>query len=43
VGAVGVKQLKQIIDATRNAPKVDLPDLQSEEENLINPVRWSIT
>ena len=41
VGADSVNQLEQIIGAADSAPQVDLPDLQCEEENLINPVRWS--
>ena len=41
VGADSANQLEQIISAANSVPQVDLPDLQSEDENLINPVRWS--
>jgi aryl-alcohol dehydrogenase-like predicted oxidoreductase len=41
VGADSVDQLRQIIDAARNTPPVDLPDLHCEDENLINPAHWS--
>lgn len=42
VGADSVNQLDQIIGAANSAPQFDLPDLQCAEENLINPVRWSL-
>lgn len=42
VGADSVDQLMQIIEAASNASSVDLPDLQCNEENLINPSRWSL-
>lgn len=42
VGADSVSQLAQIISAAQSAPQVYLPDLQSEEENLINPSCWSL-
>ncbi len=42
VGADGVNQLRQIIVAANNATLVDLPDLQSVDENLINPNRWAL-
>jgi len=41
VGADSVSQLEQIIGAASSAPLVDLPDLQCEAENLINPFYWS--
>lgn len=40
VGADSVSQLKQIIEAANYMPQVDLPNLQCEEENLINPAKW---
>ncbi len=40
VGADSVNQLEQIIGAANSVLQVDLPDLQCEEENLINPARW---
>lgn len=42
VGAVSVKQLTQIVDATNNQVKTDLPDFQCEDESLINPAKWLI-
>jgi aryl-alcohol dehydrogenase-like predicted oxidoreductase len=42
VGADSVNHLEQIIVAANSAPQVDLPNLQCEDENLINPVRWSL-
>lgn len=41
VGADNVSQLDQIISAATSAAPDDLPDLQCEAENLINPARWS--
>jgi len=40
VGADGVNQLEQIISAATRAAPVDLPDLRSDAEDLINPARW---
>lgn len=40
VGVDSVNQLEQIIEAADSPLQVDLPDLQCEEENLINPARW---
>lgn len=42
VGADSVTQLGQIISAANGVPQVSLPDLQCEEENLINPSRWHL-
>jgi aryl-alcohol dehydrogenase-like predicted oxidoreductase len=42
VGADSVKQLTQIVNATNNQVKTDLPDFQCEDESLINPARWLI-
>jgi len=42
VGADSVSQLDQIIKASRYTLPDNLPDLYSEEENLINPARWSL-
>lgn len=41
VGTDSVRQLQQIIDATRNESQLDLPDLECISEDLINPSRWS--
>jgi aryl-alcohol dehydrogenase-like predicted oxidoreductase len=41
VGAESVNQLQQIINAAASGMDIDLPDLHSEEENLINPARWA--
>lgn len=41
VGADSASQLAQIITAANNPPQVDLPELQCEEENLINPAKWA--
>lgn len=40
VGANNLEQLEQIINAANRQPINDLPDLQSEDENLINPANW---
>ncbi len=40
VGADSVSQLEQIVSATTGVAPIDLPDLHSEAENLINPARW---
>ena len=42
VGADSPDQLAQIISAAVHAPIADLPDLQSTDENLVNPARWSL-
>ena len=42
VGADSPDQLAQIISATKQVPIADLPDLQSTDENLVNPARWSL-
>ncbi len=41
VGADSHKQLKEIIKATSNLLNIDLPNILSIDENLINPVNWS--
>ena len=41
VGADSHLHLKEIIKATRNLLNIDLPNLLSADENLINPVNWS--
>jgi len=41
VGADNVRQLEQIIGAAGCSSPVDLPDLHSEAEALINPSLWS--
>jgi aryl-alcohol dehydrogenase-like predicted oxidoreductase len=40
VGADSVSQLAQIVSAANSQPINDLPDLQCEDENLINPANW---
>lgn len=41
VGADSVSQLQQIIGAAQSVVPDNLPDLHCEDENLINPARWS--
>lgn len=41
VGADSAAQLLQIVDAAKTQRKAALPDLQCEDENLINPAHWS--
>ena len=41
VGADSVDQLKQIVSLAASALPVDLPNLNCEAENLINPSHWS--
>lgn len=41
VGADSLEQLTQIIDGVPEDGVGDLPDLSSDDENLINPARWS--
>ena len=41
VGADSKSQLEQIINAARAAMPGDFPDLYCDDENLINPARWS--
>jgi len=41
VGADSVSQLKEIIAATQSTVHNDLPDLNCEDEKLINPANWS--
>lgn len=40
VGADNLEQLEQIVNAANRQPINDIPDLQSEDENLINPAKW---
>ena len=40
VGADNLMQFKQIVGATKCASPLSFPDLESDSENLINPVRW---
>ena len=40
VGADNVKQLRQIVDASGRQEINYLPDLESKDENLINPSNW---
>lgn len=41
IGADSVSQLEQIINEAKATIPSDLPDLHCEDENLINPARWS--
>lgn len=41
VGADSESQLAQILSARNNISTCELPDLQCEDENLINPAKWS--
>lgn len=41
VGADSQNQLSQIVSVAKCQPKNNLPDLQCEDENLINPANWS--
>ncbi len=40
VGADNLRQLSQIITATGGAPIGDLPNLECDDEHLINPATW---
>ena len=40
VGADSLNQLEQIIRAAARPAPIDLPDLRSDAEELINPARW---
>jgi len=40
VGADSVSQLAQILSASNSRSLCELPDLQCEDENLINPAKW---
>jgi aryl-alcohol dehydrogenase-like predicted oxidoreductase len=40
VGADSAIQLAQIVGAANSHPPVDLPDLQCQDDDLINPVNW---
>jgi aryl-alcohol dehydrogenase-like predicted oxidoreductase len=41
VGADSVNQLAQIVSASNSKPISKLPDLECEDESLINPANWS--
>jgi aryl-alcohol dehydrogenase-like predicted oxidoreductase len=41
VGVDSLKQLKQIIDAATSNVSLEFPNIQSFNENLINPANWS--
>ena len=41
IGADSVIQLEQIIKAAQSTTLTNLPDLQCDDEDLINPARWS--
>jgi aryl-alcohol dehydrogenase-like predicted oxidoreductase len=43
VGADSPDQLEQIIIAAAQTPIADLPNLQSPDENLVNPARWLLS
>lgn len=42
VGVDSVSQLAQIVSATNKLLQADLPDLQCDDENLINPANWNL-
>ena len=41
VGADSVSQLAQIVSAANMALQADLPEIHSDDENLINPAKWN--
>ena len=41
VGADSVSQLSEIISATKRPTNTQLPNLQSDDEDLISPARWT--
>lgn len=41
VGADSVSQLAQIVSVANSLPKINLPNLKCEDENLINPALWT--
>ena len=41
VGADNVIQLAQVLDAAKCQSKIAFPDLQCEDEDLINPAKWN--
>ena len=41
VGADSVSQLTQIIEATKNLPGGDFPEISCVDENIIDPSRWA--
>jgi len=41
VGALNIAQLQKIAHAAGQAPVASIPDLACQEENLINPAKWS--
>lgn len=41
VGADSVEQLSQIVNSANTCNQFAFPELQCEDENLINPARWS--
>ena len=42
VGADSQSQLEQIVSAANKLLEADLPDLQCDDENLINPANWNL-
>ena len=42
VGADGVSQLTQIIEATKNLPAGDFPEISCDDESLVDPSRWAV-
>ena len=43
VGADSMSQLSQILDAAASTSLRDFPDLQCDDEDLINPARWTLS
>ena len=41
VGADSVSQLTQIIEATKNLPAGNFPEISCDDENIIDPSRWA--
>ena len=41
VGADSMSQLTQIIEATKNLPGGDFPEISCDDENIIDPSRWA--
>ena len=42
VGSDSVSQLTQIIEATKNLPAGDFPEISSDDESLVDPSRWAV-
>jgi aryl-alcohol dehydrogenase-like predicted oxidoreductase len=40
IGVESQQQLAQILAASNQLKKIDLPDLSSEDEHFVNPTNW---